>query len=190
MYKPKNWEETTADGEFEPLGLGGHICRIMKVEEMQSQTGKDMIKISLDIAEGEQKGYSAEQYRKDTRENKRWGCTVYQLLEDRDGNTNKGFKTFVRAVEKSNPGFNSEEIWNERFCSYFKDKLVGGVFGREQYKGNDGKLKWSTKCVQFRDTDTIKKGVPVPADKYLEGHTSIDIEKEYSEISSDDDLPF
>lgn len=195
MNKPKNYESTTAFGEWKPLELGGHICKIMKVEERKSQSGKDMVVISLDIEEGEQKGYYAEQYRNDNRTDKKWGCVVYQLIEDKDGNTSKGFKTFIEAVKKSNPGFNEDAIWNDKFCDYFKNKLIGGVFGREQYKNAQGAFKWSTKCVNFRPVDVIREGVEVPADKYHKDYTNLDINpsaadnSDFEEIS-DDDLPF
>lgn len=196
MNKPKNYDTTEAFGTFTPLELGGHVCKIMKVEETKSRNGKEMIKISLDIAEGSQKGYYTNQYRNDNRTDKKWGCIVYQLTEDNDGNTNKGFKTFIDAVEKSNSNFKESEIWNERFSTYFKDKLVGGVFGREQYEAKDGSLKWSTKCVQFRPVSVIREGVEVPEDKYLNSSNapkqanSAPKSNSDFEAIDDDDLPF
>lgn len=196
MKQPKNYKETQGYGEFEPLKLGGHICKIMGVKEQKSKTGRDMIVISLDIAEGEQKGYYTELYKKDTKpiDQKKWGCVVYQLVEDNDGNTNRGFKTFINAVAKSNKGFDETKIWDEKFCEYFKDKLIGGVFGREQYRNASGELRWSTKCVSFRDIETIKKGVPVPDDRYLSDaqpgkETSFSFEDMQADVS-EDDLPF
>lgn len=195
MQKPKNYDNTQGYNEFEPLELGGHICKIMGVKEQKSRTGKDMIVISLDIAEGAQKDYFSEMYRKDNRpiDQKRWGCVVYQLIEDGEGNTNKGFKTFISAVAKSNRDFDENAIWDEKFCEYFKGKLVGGVFGREQYRNQQGALKWSTKCTMFRDVDTIKNGVPIPEDKYLPdaqpGMSSM-FDNFENDTTDDDVLPF
>ena len=196
MKQPKNYKETQGYGEFEPLTLGGHICKIMGVKEQKSKTGRDMIVISLDIAEGEQKGYYTDLYKKDTKpiDQKKWGCVVYQLVEDNDGNTNRGFKTFINSVAKSNKGFDETKIWDEKFCEYFKDKLIGGVFGREQYRNASSELRWSTKCVSFRDIETIKKGVPVPDDRYLPDaqpgkETSFSFEDMQAD-TSEDDLPF
>lgn len=193
MKKPNNWETTQAYGTFEKLELGGHICEIKEVKETKSKNGKDMLVISLDIAEGAQKGYYAKLYRESTRENKKWGCVVYQLIEDNEGNTNKGLKTFIEAVKKSNPGFDENKIWDcADLNTIFKGKRVGGVFGREQYKNMNGELRWSTKCTQFRDIETIKKGVEVPEDKYLPGQNlavKVD-DSDFDEIISDDDLPF
>ena len=188
MKKPQNWENTLEYGDYEPLELGGHICKIMKIEETTSKAGKDMIVIYLDIAEGPQMGYFTKQYAQDTRESKKWPSSgiVYQLMEDKDGNASRGFKTFINAVEKSNQDFNQEKIWDENFAVYFKNKLVGGVFRREQYKNQNNELKWSTKCMGFRDVEAIKKGVDVPEDKYLE-ETSAPVGFAAADF---DDLPF
>ena len=167
MVKPNNYDGTQEYGDFQPLELGGHICKIMSVEETKSNTGKDMLKIYLDIAEGNQTNYYADQYRADSRADKKWGCIVYQLIEDKDGNTNRGLKTFITSIEKSNKGFTV--AWGDKFADCLKDKVVGGVFGREQYQNSKGELKFSTKCMSFRSIETIKSGVEVPADKLLAG---------------------
>ena len=72
MRKPRGYEEAMVLGEYEKLELGGHVCVIKKVEETLSRTNKDMILIYLDIAEGPQKDYYADQYRNDTRDQKKW----------------------------------------------------------------------------------------------------------------------
>lgn len=165
MQKPNDYDNVQAYGEFTPLKLGGHICKIMQVKETKSKAGKDMLEISLDIAEGDQKDYFAQQYKADTRENKKWGCTVYQLINDDKGNTGRGFKSFITSVENSNSGFNV--LWGDKFAACFKCKLVGGVFGREQYLNQSGEKKFSTKCIQFRSAEAIRSGVEVPEDKLL-----------------------
>ena len=38
MIKPNNYDNTAAFGE--ELELGGHVCKIMKVEETVSKSGK------------------------------------------------------------------------------------------------------------------------------------------------------
>lgn len=193
MQKPNGYDEAQVYGDFTPLELGGHICKIMSVEEMTSRSGKEMLKISLDIAEGPQKDYYSEQYRNSTFENKKWGCIVYQLTCNDEGNTSKGLKTFLTSVEESNTGY--KVIWGDKFCQSLKGKLVGGVFGREQYKNRNGEFKWSTKCSQFRSIETIKKGVEVPKDKFLKGNTnqegSSSDNSDFVEIGGEDsDLPF
>ena len=68
---------------------------------------------------------------------------------------------------------------------------MDGVFGREQYINQNGELKWSTKCVQFRDVETIRKGVEVPDDKYLPGNNNNANNNNSSvNVLDDGDLPF
>lgn len=165
MIKPNDYDKVQAYGEFTPLKLGGHICKIMQVKETQSRAGKDMLEISIDIAEGEQKDYFAQSYKADTRENKKWGCVVYQLVKDNDGNTSRGFKSFITAVENSNSGF--KVMWGDKFAACFKGKLIGGVFGREEYLNANNEKKFATKCVQFRSLEAIRNGVDIPEDKLL-----------------------
>lgn len=166
MQKPNDYEAVQAYGDFTPLKLGGHICKIMQVKETKSKKGgKDMLEISLDIADGDQKGYFEQQYRNDSRENKKWGCIVYQLVNDNEGGTSRGFKSFITSVENSNNSF--KVAWGNNFAACFKGKLIGGVFGREQYLNQSGEKKFATKCVQFRSVDAIRAGVEIPEDKLL-----------------------
>lgn len=193
MNEPRNYKNVQAYGEFEPLELGGHICRIMKVEEMLSKSGKEMIKISLDIAEGKQSKYFLNLYNNDTRENKKWGCVVYQLVHDNEGNAHRGFKTFNTAVEESNEGYKT--IWGSGYCKALKGKLIGGIFGREQYQKQNGDLAWAIKCFSFRSIETIRNGVAIPKDRFFKGHQQNNNkntpEGYYSvEDANDDDLPF
>lgn len=192
MNKPNAWDKTIGYSDFTPLELGGHICKICKVEESKSSTNKEMVLIYLDIAEGDQTGYFEEKYKSDNRDRKKWGCIVYQLVHDKDGNTNRGFKTFIDAVDRSNTKFNQEKIWDEKFAAYFKNMIVGGIFGREQYENSNGELKWATKCMHFRDVDTIRSGVDVPKDKYLKNEPIYTPSENgsFEEVTDASDLPF
>lgn len=191
INKPTDYDKTIAYGEFEPLELGGHICVIKKVEVTESKTGKPMLIINLDTApQDKQPAYFTKQWQSDTREGKKWGCRVWQMVYDNDGKTNRGLKTFITAVEKSNPGFAVQ--WGEAFASCFTNKLVGGVFGREQYLNSMNEPKWSTKCVGFRSVEAVQKGVEVPKDKYLQGvepKTKV-TDDGFAVIDDGEDLPF
>lgn len=171
MQKPADFDNVQAFGEFKPLPAGGYVCRIMAVEETQARTNRaPMIKISLDIAEGQYKNYYANLYKSSTKTDKKWspGAIVNQLVYDTNGanTTNRGFKTFITSVCESNPGFNV--AWGEGFSACFRGKLVGVLFGREEYVGTDGKNHWSTKALNFRSVKTIHDGTfETPADKPL-----------------------
>ena len=190
MDKPRNYDIVTPYGGFEPLELGGHICKIVSVEEKLSKSGKEMLVIYIDIAEGKQRGYYRELYENDQRENKKWGCIVYQLVHDSNGDTHRGFKTFNTAVEESNEGFKIP--WGYSYCNSLKNKLIGGVFGREQYKKQNGELAWAIKCFNFRSVETIKKGVSIPNDRpFKEENGNKNQNTCYKEEDvDDDDLPF
>ena len=204
MNKPQDFDTTQEFSTFTALEPGGYVCRIVQVQETTSQKGQPMLKIGLEIAEGPRKGFYAEMFKNDSRADKKWPCVVNQLVYDPNGGntTNRGFKTFVTCVEKSNAGF--KPMWGDKFCDCFKNKLIGGVFRREQYKGNDGKLHFSTKCAWFRSVEEIKAGVPVPEDKLLDNvPQSIDVSVDipvppappmdlsgYEEVIPDNALPF
>lgn len=157
MKKPNNYENTQVQGEFTPVELGGHYLIIKEVLEMQSKTGKDMIKISFDFSPTDkQAGYFTEAFKNDIRPEKKWPnqATQYILTEDQDGNCSRSFKTFLTCVEHSNKGFETQ--WGDNFGAQFKNKIVGGVFGPQMdyYDGREREkrvLRW------FISTDKVKE---------------------------------
>lgn len=189
MNKPKNYDETYSYSYTENKALppGGYICKIMGVKESKSKSNKDMIEISLDIAEGDFKNFYTDKYKADTRKEKKWGCVVYQLTEDEEGNCNRGLKTFLTSVEESNSGFSV--VWGDKFCDSLKGKAVGGVFRREQFSGQYG-LAFVTRCCSFRSVQTIIDGIEVPGDKMLDDKKDKATTAYTVSSVNDDDLPF
>ncbi len=167
MLKPKNVDNVQPFEGFIPLELGGHICVVKKVEEAKAQkSGKDMLRIFLDTDRTDkQPKYFEDRFKSDTRESKKWGCIVYQMVLDSNGDTNRGFKTFIESVEKSNNGFKVQ--WGDNFCTSLTGKLIGGVFGREEYLNSYGDSKFATKCLSFRTVEDVKNGIEAPKDKLL-----------------------
>ncbi|KAI3350128.1 hypothetical protein [Clostridium botulinum] len=169
MLKPKNFEQVQSYGVFIPLETGGHICRIMKVEESKSITGKEMVTVYLDTDITDiQPNYYSNMYKEDIRTDKKWSNNSVKRLfvYDYNGNTDRRFKTFIECVQDSNKGF--EVQWNDKFENCFKGKLVGGVFGREEYENQNGEKKFAVKIQNFRTIQDVKKGiVKVPKDKLL-----------------------
>ena len=168
MQRPSDFDEVRGYDEQKALEPGGHILRILKVEETTSSTGKPMLIINFDTADRDkQPKYYKQRYDADTRQDKKWPGRVWQLTQDpQTGGTNAGFKTFITSVEKSNSS-SFKVVWGDKFCDCFKDKLVGGVFRREQFVSSKGKTAWTTKCIGFRSVAAIDEGVEVPDDKYL-----------------------
>lgn len=168
MLKPQDFENVQAFEGFTPLEVGGHICKIMNVEETKSRQNKDMIVIYLDTDKTDkQPEYFTQQYKSNQKADKKWSnnAIVRQLVLDADGNTNRGFKTFIEMVEQSNNGFKVQ--WGDNFAACFKGKLVGGVFGREEYLNSYGESKFAVKFQSFRTIEDVKKGIEPPKDKLL-----------------------
>ena len=147
MQKPNNFDNTS-DGSFVPVELGGHYMVIKKLEEVQSKSGKPMIKVALDFVDPDrQAGYFAKAFKDDVRPEKKWpnNGMLYVLTEDDEGKCSRSFKCFITAVEKSNNGFTT--AWGDNFGTQFKNKKIGGVYGivEDEYNGKVTKkrqLRW------------------------------------------------
>lgn len=191
MIKPNNFDNVQGFTGFETLEAGGHICRIMKVEETKTRNGKDMIVVYLDTDKmDKQPEFFSKQFKSNTKEDKKWSNNAIcrQLVLDADGFTNRGFKSFIDCVEESNPGFKVQ--WGDAFCECLKGKLVGGVFGREEYLNSVGESKFAVKFQNFRTVEMIKKGVPVPKDKLLNPSNSNSFNDDMMAVETGEDLPF
>lgn len=171
MEKPKFYDDVKANtGDWRPVAPGGYICTIKNAKVQKSKAGNDMLVMAIDIAEGEFKDYYKERFENDTREDKKWGCVLRLILDDpsKDDETRKKIqgrlKGAIKSIEDSNEGFTFD--WNEE---KLKDKTVGGEFGIEEYIGADGSTKTSTKITRLRSVESIKKGIPMPRVKLIDG---------------------
>lgn len=195
MIKPNDFEQTQAYTGFTPLSAGGHICKIVNVEETKSQKGgKDMIVISIDTDKSDsQPSYFQEQYKNNNKVGKKWSnnAVTRQLVFDADGNTNKGFKTFLENIKGSNPGFNIDSIWgNEPLNKFLKGKLIGGVFRREEYLNDYSESKFAVKFQSFRTIEDIRNGVEIPKDKLLNPTGNSNSDNGDLTPVDDGDMPF
>lgn len=183
MKKPDGYDDAQAfDGNFPQLELGGHVCIIKDAQVGETSNYNPCLRLYLDIAEGTQKDFFAKKFQNDKqrREDAKWGCIFTQLTE---GNSLPYFKGMISAVNKSNPGYDFEATFDEKTL---KGKYIGGIFGREQYRKNDGTTGWATKCRQIRSVDAIREGVPAPEDKLLDGGSL----NPYGEMRPLDEIPF
>ena len=186
MQKPKSFDNVAASLSFTPLELGGHVCVIKNAQETTSKTGKPMLKVALDIADGDpQAGYYLERFKNDDRENKKWPCISYVVTEDKDGNASRGLARFVTSIESSNPGF----VFPWDNVELLRDKRVGGVFGQEEYKATDGNIKKATKLMWFCSADKAKDAKVPELKEYKAATTSPSTMGGWASISSSD-IPF
>ena len=196
MIKPNGFEETREFGEYAPLELGGHKLVIMKVEECTTSNGNQYIKVSFDTAKDDiQPNYFSNQYKQDTRTEKKWSGVTTVFPTDNEGKTSRAFKTFCTSVEKSNAGF--KMVWGEQFCEALKGKAIGGVFGEEEYYDSFGELKTARKLRWFRSIEGVMDA-DVPAKKTAQRTDAQDLAYDkahdytgnWVDINNDDELPF
>ena len=188
MNKPAGYDEAQVLGEFTPINLGGHKLVIMKVEEITASNGNQYIKVSFDTAKDDvQPNYYSNAYKNNTMDNKKWSGVTTVFPTDRDGKTSKSFKTFCTAVEHSNSGF--KMVWGDQFCNALKGKAVGGVFGEEEYVGNDGTIKTARKLFWFRGIDKVMNA-EIPAKRTVEPQPASNDGFMNIPDSIDNELPF
>ena len=169
MNKPQNYDQTNT-GNYVPPQEGGHHLIIKQVNETTSKTGKPMAVVLFDFASNDkQPNFMSEEFKNDIRPEKKWphAGTQYILSEDENGNCSKNIKRFVEAFEKSN---NCNAIWGDKWAAQFKNKKIGGVFGKVENEYN-GKTTMRTELRWFcNDSEAEKADVPAP--KYLKNGSS------------------
>jgi hypothetical protein len=167
QMKPVNMDGVQGyqDRETLPLGNGGYVVRIMGAVEKQNRVGS-YLEVSCDIAEGEYKDFFTRDYKAQTGDNKRWRCIKFVNLPNDDGSEKDGWtkshlKTFMDALEGSNPGYHWD--WNE---ANLKGKLVGGLFREEEYLGRtDNNVYTSVRLASWPTVEKIRTGKFKPLKK-------------------------
>lgn len=193
MRKPQGYDQAQAiTGDYQTLPPGGYICRIKKAEEQFTRTNKQMLVLYVDIAEGEYQGYFQRIYDANTNKDKKWpnGGIYRQLTE---GKSMDFFKGMVTCVEKSNPGYVGFDEHGELDERKLAGKMVGCVYGREQYEKDNKELAFATKIMQIRSVEAIKAGVEPPADKLLvpqQTSSNVGFGLGTEVVFDDDDVPF
>ena len=167
MNKPEMYDTTPAcASETEPLITGGHRCTIQHVAEVKSKSGMAMLVIEFDTdIYDSQPCYFAGLYLTDPRFQTLWPGSKWLLIDERAKDTAgesfgiRNLKQFIGAVEESNPDFRVS--WGKNFCSCFKGKKVGIVFGREEYLNSCGYVRQAVAARYFRSIEGVEEA-PVP----------------------------
>lgn len=197
----KDYDKTQAYTEYKRLPKGGYQMTVLNAcEKRWPKTGDLYIEIACDISEGKYAGFFAERYKKDTREDKKWGCN-FNLNEPNDEIDwdnkeeverlewqKRKFKTVTNAFEDSNPGYHWD--WNE---AALKGKKIGGLFNIRQWEKNDGSVGETTNLAQLIDVNKIATGdYELPKDKLLEPRQDSmdDLAANNPFAGLDDSLPF
>ena len=202
MEKIKDFEKVEAKGmdDFKGLPIGAYECVIKDARINHNEiTGKNTLKISVDIASGEYKDFFKKSYENDTRIDKKWNNNAVRYLAY-EGENVSYFKGFLTIVENSNVGYK----WNWEESTLIDKKLVG-VFQYEEYEKQDGTKGIKVRLSKFRSLDKLKDievsdnirkldGSYVTYDDYMERKENLsakvnDLFGEVPEVSSDQ-LPF
>ena len=128
-----NLQNVTAKtgSDFPNIEPGGYICRIIMVEDVPE---KEYLRVDLDVAAGEYKDY----YKDLAARAGFWGCTQYWSYKEANL---PYFKGNIIAVEESNQGYR----FSDQSEQDLRGKLVGAVFGEEEYKNKAGEIKRNVK---------------------------------------------
>lgn len=167
-------------GTYEKLKLGGHIIKILEANVVTT-TAKDgtvfeQLNLKYDITEpDEQAGFYqrrfVEKAQKDAIAAKWSGMTRISIPEDNSEDFIKeNFKRFITSVEKSNPGY----VWNWEEAT-LSGKIVGCIFGLEEFIASDGRTLTATKPRFFRSTEGVFES-PIPKVKLID-KTTMDYEE-------------
>lgn len=195
MKKFAGYEEAQVFGDNKKLPVGGYKCYIKqaKFEAWKNGNGQSLV-LCIDIKEGEYKDFYKKNFEAQTQDKKWKG--IYRLAVPTDSssdNMKSFFKGFVTALENSNKGF--EFPWDksdEDTCKALKDKLIGLVFGEEEYRKQDGNIGTVVKPVRVRSYDKVLEA-DIPEKKKLQDSGSSLSGSSWNpsaQAQDDDDLPF
>ncbi len=193
MNLPSDFKTAQAYGGNTKLPAGGYVCKILNAR-VENVFGSDKLAFAIDVAEGEYKGFYQRLFeqKKQADPSAKFPGKYDCFIARQDGSTNPWFKGSIVAVEKSNPGYDfAATNGNEKTLV---GKLVGVVFGEEEFQGNNGNWYTSVKPVMFRSADSIRNGdFEIPEKKRREpknGGGYMAMPGNTMQEVTDDELPF
>ena len=167
MTPIQGYKDIQAQGAgFDALPAGGYKCVIVNAQEKDSRTGRPMLCLCLDIAEGEYAGHFRKLWEtrkaneKDGKKAK-WPCIFYMLA---DNEAMPRFKGNMNAIEASNEGYDWDATgWKEKTLT---NKVTGAVFREEEFEKSDGSVGVSVRVAWLCSYDKAE-GAKVPARRKL-----------------------
>lgn len=196
IRRPNNWNEVKEFTDRPKLPLGAYVCKVKKAVVQNNGYG-DQLCILFDIAEGEHKGFYAEEFKLNTQQDKKWKGVLRVWIPKDDGSekdewTKSAFKGVVTSFEKSNPGY--QWNWDENSLA---GKMIGVLFRDEEWEYN-GKRGWAVRPFRAMSVDTVRNGeYTIPEEKPLKNKegssadfTSYGSTQSFTELEDDGELPF
>lgn len=166
IKRPNNWNEVKEFSDRQKLPVGAYVCKVKRAAVQSDQYG-DKLCILFDIVEGEFSGFYNDEYKANTKEDKKWKGVLRQFIPKDDGSekdewTKRSFKGLTTSFEKSNPGYSWN--WDENSLA---GKLVGILFRNEEWE-YDGKTGWSVRPFRAISVDSVREeDFTLPKDKPL-----------------------
>ena len=166
MKKLNGYEKAQVYTDRERLPVGGYVLKILDVKYQENSWG-DVIVLSFDVLEGEQKDFFKNDYHNQTGEDKKWRGTYRLRVPVDDGSekdewTMRRFKTVITNFEESNKGYHWN--WNEQSL---KGKVIGALFNNKEYEFN-GRHGFFTNCHSLIPVEKIRSGkFEIPEDTLL-----------------------
>ena len=163
-----DYDKVKGYGDFQMLPKGGYVVKILGVSMEYTRDGRQYLKLSCDIVEGDYTGFYAQQYKTSTKEDKKWACNFLVNIptddgSERDGWTKRSFRTFIDTVEDSNDGYRWD--WNE---TKLKGLIFGGIFNMREYEKADGSIGQATNFARCTSAENIRNGkYTIPEDRLL-----------------------
>lgn len=149
-------EEVNQD--FKALTPGGHVVVIKTAKDHTGDNGTST-KVTVDIAEGDLKGYFQEGYDKNTKVDKKWNNNATKYFSHKQENE-KYSKAFGTAINNSNANTNvfvkvdGKDAFDETRTI---GKKVGAMFGLKEYRNQEGELKTTVEVRNFRSIEGLDK---------------------------------
>lgn len=156
-----NWDNVQANTGAQSLPADGYVCRIINTQITVNSNGAQMLKVAIDIADGDYKDFFRTAYDRNTYAEKKWGAVLTIFLPSGDGSdldmsNQRRLKTLTEAVEQSTPGYKWD--WDETKLS---GKLVGMLFRNEEWS-YAGKTGWKARPY-----------LPLPVKRVLSGDFTV-----------------
>lgn len=179
MKPIKGYNEAKASGDFERLPAGGYVIKITGVKDVPES---EYLRIVYDIAEGPEAGrYAKEDPKDDFRHAfiRSYKATALGML-----------KAFLTAIDETNGTKLSETVETGLDEQALVGKIMGAVFGYEEYETNSGDVKQRLYLRACKTADAIRKGdFAVPALKPLQAKKASAVPEGFTPLT-DADVPF
>jgi hypothetical protein len=179
-----DWESVDEAGEYRKLAPGCYVAKIIKAWDLPH---KEYNQFLYDIQEGDSAFYFSDEFYFD----KDWTHQFFRSYKQR---ALSFYKSFFRAVEKSNPG--GQFSGDEHDARQFQGKLVGIVLQEEEYESNLGDVRVRLSVAKTIDAAEVRNGSAKPLPRKLlegsstQGAPSTDNSALTVSVFDSDDIPF